>query len=222
MQSSRGKTNATILIVDDISTERLILARYLEDLGYRHATATNGVEALQLAESLPIDLILLDLSMPVLNGLELLGELQNDDILRSIPVIVISGSFEQNAVRSIEAGAEDYLRKPFDPVMLRARIQNCLEKKRLRDVQVQHLQGELPTKAGERIYTVGQPQCAKNNGQPSDQARAHRLRNLFDRRFFGQLDFRWSSREEIVDTRQFVASSDACRAVGERRSHHAS
>jgi diguanylate cyclase (GGDEF)-like protein len=152
MQSSRGKTNATILIVDDISTERLILARYLEDLGYRHATATNGVEALQLAESLPIDLILLDLSMPVLNGLELLGELQNDDILRSIPVIVISGSFEQNAVRSIEAGAEDYLRKPFDPVMLRARIQNCLEKKRLRDVQVQHLQNlnslqsELATK----------------------------------------------------------------------------
>ena len=86
----------------------------------------------------PFDLVLLDVMMPEMNGYQVLEQLKADANLRAIPVIVLSALDEiGSVVRCIELGAEDYLPKPFDPVLLRARIGACLEKKRLRDQEVQ-------------------------------------------------------------------------------------
>ena len=84
------------------------------------------------------DLVLLDIMMPELNGYEVLQHLKHSETWRDLPVIMISALDEiDSAVRCIELGAEDYLRKPFNPVLLRARVQACLEKKRLRDLKVE-------------------------------------------------------------------------------------
>jgi DNA-binding response OmpR family regulator len=103
--------------------------------------ATDGRQALQLLQERDIDLVLLDVMMPELNGYEVLERLKADDRLRHVPVIMISALDQvESVVRCIELGAEDYLPKPFDPVILRARIGACLEKKRLRDQEVRYLQ----------------------------------------------------------------------------------
>ena len=103
--------------------------------------ATDGRQALQLLQERDIDLVLLDVMMPELNGYEVLERLKADDRLRHVPVIMISALDRvESVVRCIELGAEDYLPKPFDPVILRARIGACLEKKRLRDQEVRYLQ----------------------------------------------------------------------------------
>lgn len=132
---TQGKS-AAILVVDDSRTLRKLLARSLEQLGYRNLTeAADGREALDLVARREFDLILLDLEMPVMNGFEVLATLKGDPLLRGVPVIVISGQEqEEGAVRCIEMGAEDYLPKPYNPVLLRARISSSLEKKRLRDL----------------------------------------------------------------------------------------
>jgi len=88
----------------------------------------------------PFDLVLLDIMMPVLNGYEVLEEMREDPRLRHIPVIVISAIDEiESTVKCIKLGAEDYLSKPFNPVLLRARVGACLEKKRLRDQEQEYL-----------------------------------------------------------------------------------
>ena len=132
---TQGKS-AAILVVDDSRTLRKLLARSLELLGYRNLTeAADGREALDLVARREFDLILLDLEMPVMNGFEVLATLKGDPLLRGVPVIVISGQEQEaGAVRCIEMGAEDYLPKPYNPVLLRARISSSLEKKRLRDL----------------------------------------------------------------------------------------
>jgi len=123
-----------ILVVDDNSTNRDILARRLDKLGYAVLTAVNVLEALELLGEKQFDLVLLDIMMPIMNGYEVLDRMKADSELRNIPVIVLSASDEmQSAVRSIQRGAEDYLAKPFDPVLLRARIRSSLQKKRWRD-----------------------------------------------------------------------------------------
>jgi len=123
-----------ILVVDDNSSNRDILARRLTRLGYEVSTAVNGLEALELLVEKRFDLVLLDIMMPIMNGYEVLDRMKADSELRNIPVIVLSASDEmQSAVRSIQRGAEDYLAKPFDPVLLKARIRSSLQKKRWRD-----------------------------------------------------------------------------------------
>jgi two-component system, cell cycle response regulator len=120
---------------------RTLLARRLERLGHAVGQAANGREALALLAAEPFDLVLLDIMMPELDGYEVLRRLKAHERLRDIPVIVISALDElASAVRCIELGAEDYLPKPFDPVLLRARIGAGLEKKRLRDQEVAYLE----------------------------------------------------------------------------------
>ncbi len=137
-----------ILIVDDNETNRDLLSRQLERQGYTVASAANGHQGLNLLHSLPFDLILLDLIMPEMNGFEMLEVLKNDDTFSQIPVIMISSLDEiDSVVRCIEMGAEDYLPKPFKPVLLRAKITACLEKKRLRDQQVVYLAQQLIAEA---------------------------------------------------------------------------
>jgi class 3 adenylate cyclase len=134
-----GAGRGTILVVDDNVGNREILARRLARDGYTVITAEDGRRALDLLRGQAIDLVLLDVMMPEMDGYEVLKRLRSDEALRHIPVLMISALDEVDSViRCIELGAEDYLPKPFNPVLLRARIGACLEKKRLRDQQVRH------------------------------------------------------------------------------------
>jgi class 3 adenylate cyclase len=123
-----------ILVVDDTQATRELLSRRLSRDGHHVIEADNGRSALRLIASESFDLVLLDMMMPDISGYEVLTQLKADSRFRHIPVIVISALDQiDSIVRCIEAGAEDYLSKPFDPVLLRARIGASLEKKRLRD-----------------------------------------------------------------------------------------
>jgi adenylate cyclase len=130
--------SSSVLVVDDIEMNRDMLCSLLAADGHKADVAENGRLALEKIKFNPYDLILLDVMMPEMNGYEVLEYLKSDRALRDIPVIVLSALDEiGSVVRCIELGAEDYLPKPFDPVLLRARIGACLEKKRLRDQEIQ-------------------------------------------------------------------------------------
>ena len=123
-----------VLVVDDIEENRDVLSRRLKRQGYAVATTENGREALEKLRSGTFDLVLLDIMMPEMDGYEVLQRLKADEALRHIPVIMISALSElDSVVRCIGMGAEDYLPKPFNPTLLKARIGACLEKKRARD-----------------------------------------------------------------------------------------
>ena len=123
-----------ILIVDDNAANRDVLERRLAREGHQIASATNGASALELVTAQEFDLILLDLIMPEMSGFEVLRRLKAAAHTNHIPVIIISALDElDSTVRCIEAGAEDYLAKPFNPILLRARIGASLERKWLRD-----------------------------------------------------------------------------------------
>ena len=129
-----GGDRGLVLVVDDDEANREVLARRLGRLGYAVRQAEHGRVALQLMASEPIDLVLLDLNMPELDGYEVLKARHDDPHLRDIPTIMISASADtESVVRCIQMGADDHLGKPFDPVLLEARVGACLEKKRLRD-----------------------------------------------------------------------------------------
>jgi class 3 adenylate cyclase len=125
-----------LLLVDDNKVNRLLLARALELAGHRVSSAENGRVALDMLRKDAFDLLLLDIEMPEMDGFQVLEQVRGDLALRDVPVIVTS-SLEglDNVVRCIELGAEDYLTKPVNPVLLKARIGASLEKKRLRDQQ---------------------------------------------------------------------------------------
>jgi class 3 adenylate cyclase len=125
-----------LLVVDDNKVNRLLLSRSVEMLGHKATLAENGRIALDRLAEGGFDLVLLDIEMPVMDGFEVLAAIKADPDLRDLPVIVTS-SVEglDNIVRCIELGAEDYLPKPVNKVLLKARVTSCLEKKRLRDEQ---------------------------------------------------------------------------------------
>jgi GAF domain-containing protein len=128
-------SEAALLVVDDVEDNRFALSRRLARQGYLNiTTAADGRQALQLLESKPFDLVLLDIMMPNVNGYEVLAAMKGSERLRHIPVIMISAVDEiESVIRCIELGAEDYLPKPFNPTLLRARVGACLERKRLHD-----------------------------------------------------------------------------------------
>lgn len=143
-----------LLVVDDNSENREMLARRLERQGHTVTQAPHGEAALEVARREPFDLVLLDVMMPVLDGYGALEAFKADETLRHIPIIMISALDEiESVVRCIEHGAEDYLPKPFNPTLLRARIGASLEKKAFRDQEQRylhrieetqrHLKGEL-------------------------------------------------------------------------------
>ena len=123
-----------ILVVDDNVSNRDLLSRRLQRQGHTVLQAEDGTNALAMIEKEVLDLVLLDLMMPGISGYDVLTLLKGDPQFREIPVIVISALTELDSiVRCIEVGADDYLAKPFDPVLLRARVGSSLEKKHLRD-----------------------------------------------------------------------------------------
>src|SRR5437667_8181891 len=120
---------------------RIMLSRYITKLGYQATLVGNGRQALDKLQGEPFDLVLLDVDMPEMDGYQVLEYLKTDTRLRDIPVIMISAVEElESIVKCIELGAQDYLPKPFNPVLLRARLTACLERKRLRDQEVDYLQ----------------------------------------------------------------------------------
>ena len=127
---------ARLLVADDNKVNRLLLARNLELQGHQVALAENGRVALEKLRQETFDLVLLDMEMPEMTGFEVLEHLQADPALRDLPVVVTSSlEGEAHVVRCLQLGAEDVLKKPVNPVILRARIGSSLEKKRLRDQQ---------------------------------------------------------------------------------------
>lgn len=145
-----GTKPAHILIVDDSKVNRMLLSRELEKQGHQFGLAENGKDALEMLFADDYDLILLDVEMPELDGYETLQRVKRDENLRHLPVVMVTAIDDMaSTIRCIEMGAEDYLPKPFDPVLLRARVGACLEKKRLRD------QEQVYLKALERELEIG-------------------------------------------------------------------
>ncbi len=127
-------TSGTILAVDDAEENRDLLRRYLGRDGHQVLTANSGAQALAVLQNTDVDLVILDLIMPGMDGDEVLERIKSHEDWRSMGVIVISGQQDREGiVRCIEAGADDYLFKPFNPVLLRARIKAGLERKRWLD-----------------------------------------------------------------------------------------
>jgi putative two-component system response regulator len=159
------KDAATILVADDNEINRDVLHALITTLGHIPLLAENGLSALNQMEKQPPDLVLLDIIMPEMDGYKVLNHMKSDSSLRNIPVIMISAVCEmESVVRCIEKGADDYLVKPFDITLLKARISSCLEKKRLRDQKDKYLKQtedynlKLEERVSEQVQqiTVGQ------------------------------------------------------------------
>ena len=145
-----------LLIVDDNKVNRLLLGRGLEQQGHAVAFAQNGRQALDMLHAQPFDLVLLDVLMPEMDGYQVLEQLTSDTHLRNIPVIMTSSLDElDSVVKCIEMGAEDYLAKPVNPVLLRARVGASLEKKRLRDQQRALIRKFATDEVAEDLETSG-------------------------------------------------------------------
>jgi CheY-like chemotaxis protein len=160
-----------LLVVDDNEMNRDTLSRHLERQGHTVAAAENGRRALEMVTTHRFDLVLLDIRMPEVDGYQVLQRLKDDDTWRDIPVIMISALDEiDSVVRCIEMGAEDYLPKPFDPVLLKARISACLEKKRLRDQEVAYLQNVARVTAAAAAVEAGEfePESLADVAQRTD------------------------------------------------------
>ena len=130
------------LVVDDSRVNRLVLVRQLLALGLEALEAENGVEALEILRTRPaVDIVLLDVLMPELDGYATLAAMKADEATRHIPVIIVSGVEElESVVRCIELGATDYLTKPINPRVLEARLNASLAAKRLRDLELEHME----------------------------------------------------------------------------------
>src|SRR4051812_44190488 len=130
---------ARVLVVDDEPFNVDLLEQELELLGHATIAARDGREALERLAEGGIDLVLLDVNMPRLDGFAVLARMKEHDAWRHVPVVLISALTDlASVVRGIELGAEDYLPKPFEPLLLKARIGGCLERKRLYDKEAMH------------------------------------------------------------------------------------
>ena len=156
MTSPRSTHTGDLLVVDDNRVNRLLLGRALEQLGHTVTFAENGREALASLAKRPVDLVLLDIEMPEMDGYQVLEALAANPRLRDLPVVMMSSVEEVDSVaRCIEMGAEDYLFKPVNPVLLRARVGASLEKKRLRDQQRELFRKFATAEVAEELLTTG-------------------------------------------------------------------
>jgi adenylate cyclase len=170
--------SSAILVVDDNVANRDVLARRLTREGHNVVTAADGAAALDLTAREDFDIILLDLIMPEMSGFEVLRRLKEAEHTSHIPVIVISALDElDSAVRCIEAGAEDYLTKPFNPVVLRARVGASLEKKWLRDREKKFIADlEREKRRSESLLLNILPQSIVNRMRDGETTIADRVR----------------------------------------------
>lgn len=142
-----------LLVVDDLEMNRDLLVRRVRRLGHEADVAVNGLDALEKLRAAPWDLVLLDITMPEMDGYDTLRNIKADPLLAHVPVVMVSAIDETDSVvRCLELGADDYLTKPFNPIILQARIESSLAKKRLADqrrVVLQALSREMDI--GQRI-----------------------------------------------------------------------
>lgn len=149
-----GNTAATVLVVDDDPLNRQLLSMSIGHLGHNVLEAGNGIDALEMLAANEVDVVLTDIEMPEMDGYGLLEHRSGDDRLRAIPFIVISGVDEMaSIIRCIGLGAEDYLPKPFDPVLLHARLGASLDRKRMTD-ELQQLNEHLAERVDEKVAEV--------------------------------------------------------------------
>ena len=145
-----------LLIVDDNKVNRILLTRGVEQHGHKVEAAENGKQALEMLRSGSYDLMLLDIEMPEMNGYEVLEACLKDDELRNIPIIMTSSLDElDSVVKCVELGAEDYLNKPVNPILLHARVNASLEKKRLRDEQRKLIRTFATKEVAEELSRTG-------------------------------------------------------------------
>ncbi len=143
-----------ILVVDDLPENALVLKSFLSPMGYHIASAQNGETALEMVATDPPDVILLDLMMPGMDGFEVCRRLKQDSATQHIPVIIVTGMSDRDSnVRAVEAGADDFLIKPFDRILLEARIKTSARGKVLHDQLIKYKQ-ELEDKVEERTAQV--------------------------------------------------------------------
>jgi adenylate cyclase len=154
---------ARLLVVDDNKVNRIVLSRSLQNQGHIVETAEDGAEGLNKIRTQSFDLVLLDIEMPVMDGFQVLEACLNDVDLRQIPIIMTSAMDELDAVvKCVELGAEDYLTKPVNPILLRARVNASLEKKRLRDEQRKLFRTFAPKEVAEELLRTGFSLGGKN------------------------------------------------------------
>lgn len=156
---------STILIVEDDEFNRSLIIRHLKKEGHDNVeVAENGKQAVDMVRSNNYDLVLLDIEMPELDGYGVLEQMKSDMRLRDIPVIMISSIDDMNSiVKCIELGADDYLPKPFDPILLHARLSACLEKKQFLDEKASYLkQIKTEKKKSEDLLNIILPAAAAN------------------------------------------------------------
>jgi adenylate cyclase len=170
--------SSQILVIDDNAANRDVLERRLTREGRKVTVAASGAAALGLVAAQEFDLILLDLIMPEMSGFEVLRRLKASEQSGHIPVIVISALDElDSVVRCIEAGAEDYLTKPFNPILLRARVDASLEKKWLRDREKQFIADlEREKRRSESLLLNILPQSIVNRMRDGETTIADRVR----------------------------------------------
>lgn len=171
-----------ILVVEDTDVNRVLLRRRLEKQGFDVTEAADGRIALDLVQRSKFDLVLLDIMMPEVGGYEVLEQLKADPDTAALPVIMISAIDEMaSVVRCIEAGAEDYLTKPYDTVLLQARINACLDKRRLRDQEVAYLKAVASLTNAAAAIEQGQFDRASLAGVSARDDELGRLARVFDR-----------------------------------------
>jgi adenylate cyclase len=178
MKTSCASDNCgTILLVEDSTLIRKIIRRTLKSLGHSVLEAENGYKALDMLRGHDVDMLLLDIMMPGMNGYELLDVLRRDKGLCHLPVIVISTlSDVQSVIRCMELGADDYLFKPFDNVFLKVRISACLEKKRLYDQEKSYMLDLLNERErSERLLLNVLPQSIADRLKNGEQIIADRI-----------------------------------------------
>jgi CheY-like chemotaxis protein len=200
---SGGSARARLLVADDNKVNRLLLCRSLELMGHDVASVDNGRSALEKLRAERYDLLLLDLEMPELDGFGLLEQRAADPALRDVPVIVTSSLEGVAAVaRCIELGADDYLHKPVNPVLLRARVGATLERKHLRDRERELLARLVPDAAS----------AGRRRARRGDRARGPAVR-AWTRSLAGQ---------PAADSARVARQLDCARDRGARRRRRAS
>ncbi len=176
LEASAQTCNYTILIVDDSLTNRQFLARHVEEQNYQVVTAANGKQAIEMIQTGSYDLILLDIIMPEVNGYEVLEWIRGSP-WQHIPTIMISALDQiDSVVKCIEMGAADYLAKPFNSILLLARLEACLEQKRLRDQESLYI-SQL-AQANQKISKLNNCLQAENNRLSTELEVTQRLQSM--------------------------------------------